>query len=140
MRSGTQDLGISAARADALFASALQRSEEPSAAQVRQAIAAAIRAFGARGCAALVAHEYGEHPETAAQRMRWAHAVVEEAGEVGGGSGAGRPGPAPGRTTDVFRYLPRGMICELPWRSSGCAQLHSPTWLPSGSVKTANRP
>ena len=84
MRSGTYHLSISAARADALFASMLQRSEEPSAAQVRQAIAAAIRAFGARGCAALVAQEYGEHPETAAQRMQWARAAVEVADEVGG--------------------------------------------------------
>lgn len=92
MRSGTQNLGISAARADALFASALQRSEEPSAAEVRQAIATAIRAFGARGCAALVAQEYGEHPETAALRMRWARAVVEGAGELGGGGCSARPG------------------------------------------------
>jgi len=45
-------------------------------AQVRQAIAAAIRMFGARGCAARVAQAYGEHPETAVVRMRWARAVV----------------------------------------------------------------
>ena len=76
MRSTTNHLSISTARADALFVSALQRSEEPSAAQVQQAIAAAIRAFGARGCAARVAQAYGEHPETAAPRMRWARAVV----------------------------------------------------------------
>jgi hypothetical protein len=59
------DLGISAARADALFASALQRSEEPSPRQVRQAIAAALGAHGPHGCAARVAQAYGEHPETA---------------------------------------------------------------------------
>ena len=76
MRSGTYHLSIGTARADALFASALQRSDEPSAEQVRQAIAAAIRAFGARGCAARVAQAYGEHPETAVLRMRWARAVV----------------------------------------------------------------
>jgi hypothetical protein len=76
MRSTTYHLSISTARADALFVSALQRSEEPSAAQVQQAIAAAIGAFGARGCAARVAQAYGEHPETAAPRMRWARAVV----------------------------------------------------------------
>jgi len=70
MRSTTYHLSISTARADALFVSALQRSEEPSAAQVQLAIAAAIRAFGARGCAARVAQEYGEHPETAVPRMR----------------------------------------------------------------------
>ena len=38
MRSALYDLSISAARADALFASALQRSDEPSAVQVEQAI------------------------------------------------------------------------------------------------------
>ena len=76
MRSTTYYLSISTARADALFVSALQRSEEPSAVQVHQAIAAAIRAFGARGCAARVAQAYGEHPETAVLRMRWARAVV----------------------------------------------------------------
>ena len=82
MRSTTHHLSISTARADALFVSALQRSEEPSATQVREAIAAAIRVFGARGCAALVAQAYGEHPETAAPRMRWARAVVEGRGEI----------------------------------------------------------
>ena len=79
MRSATNHVSISAARADALFASALQRSDEPSAAQVRQAIAAAIGAFGARGCAARVAQAYGEHPETAVLRMRWARAAITSA-------------------------------------------------------------
>ena len=77
MRSTTHHLSISTARVDALFVSTLQRSGEPSAMQVREAIAAAIRKFGARGCAALVAEAYGEHPETAVPRMRWARAVVE---------------------------------------------------------------
>ena len=76
MRSATHHLSISTARAEALFASALQRSDEPSAAQVQQAIAAAVRAFGTRGCAARVAQAYGEHPETAVPRMRWARAAV----------------------------------------------------------------
>ena len=76
MQSATYHLSISAARADALFASPLQRSDEPSAEQVRQAIAAAVRAFGARGCAAVVAQAYGEHPETAVRRMRWARTAV----------------------------------------------------------------
>ena len=82
MRSTTYDLTISTARADALFASALQRSDQPSAAQVHQAIAAAIATFGIRGCAARVAQAYGEHPETAAPRMRWARAVVEGRGGI----------------------------------------------------------
>jgi hypothetical protein len=79
MRSATYDLTISTARADALFASALQRSDEPTVAQVHQAIAAALAAFGIRGCAARVAQAYGEHPETAAPRMRWARATVARA-------------------------------------------------------------
>ncbi len=89
MRSATYHLSIGGARADALFASALQRSDEPSAAQVRQAVASAIRAFGTRGCAARVAQAYGEHPETAVARMRWARAAVAGA--------FARTGPAPPR-------------------------------------------
>jgi hypothetical protein len=84
MRSTPFDLSISAARADALFASALQRSDEPSALQVRQAIAAATRALGDLGCAARVAQEFGEHPETAVTRMRWARTAV--VGAFGGSS------------------------------------------------------
>ena len=76
MRSATYDPSISTVRADALFASALQRSDEPGAAQVDQAIAAAVRAYGTCGCAARVAQEYGEHPETAAARMRWDRTAV----------------------------------------------------------------
>jgi len=79
MRSPANDLTISTARADALFASPLQRSDEPSPAQVQQAIAAALAAFGIRGCAARVAQAYGEHPETAVPRMRWARAAVTRA-------------------------------------------------------------
>jgi hypothetical protein len=84
---------ISTVRADALFASALQRSDEPSAAQVDQAIAAAVRAFGTCGCAARVAQAYGEHPETAIMRMRWARATVTSASEGAGPRPAHRPAP-----------------------------------------------
>ena len=52
MRSATCHLSISTVLADALFASAVQRSDEPSAAQIHQAIAAAVRTSGTRGCAA----------------------------------------------------------------------------------------
>jgi hypothetical protein len=73
------DLSISAVRADALFASALQRSDEPSAGQVRRAVAAAIGTLGDVGCAARVAQAYGEDPETAVARMCWARAAVASA-------------------------------------------------------------
>src|SRR3954467_5554303 len=82
MRSATYDLTSSSARADALFASPLQRSDEPSPAQVHQAITAAVAAFGIRGCAARVAQAHGEAPETPVRRSRWARAAV--AGTSGG--------------------------------------------------------
>jgi hypothetical protein len=87
-------LSIRAVQADALFVSGLQRCEEPSVAQARQAVAAAIWAFGRSGCAGRVAQEFGDHPETAVMRMRWARAVVREAfadsaAEPGSRAGAG---------------------------------------------------
>jgi hypothetical protein len=72
-------LSVGAVQADAIFASGLQRGDELSADQVRQAIAEAIRAFGYSGCAGQVAQEFGDHPETAVIRMRWARAVAREA-------------------------------------------------------------
>jgi hypothetical protein len=92
MRSATYDLTITSARAEALFASPLQRSDEPSSAQVRQAIAAAVAAFGIRGCAARVAQAYGEYPETAVLRMRWACAAVADTS----GSACAEPACLPG--------------------------------------------
>jgi hypothetical protein len=76
MRSSTHHLSITAVRAEALFVSAVQRSDEPSAEQIRGAITAAVRAFGSAGCAARVAQAYGDHPETAVIRMRWARTAV----------------------------------------------------------------
>jgi hypothetical protein len=67
---------IHAFNADALFASALQRSEELSISTIRDAVAAALLAYGADGCAGRVAQEFGDHPETAVARMRWARAAV----------------------------------------------------------------
>jgi hypothetical protein len=70
--------GASGVWADALFASVLQRSDNPSASQVRRAIAAAVHAYGGLGCIQRVAQEFGDHPETAVDRMRWARAVADE--------------------------------------------------------------
>jgi hypothetical protein len=69
-------LSAEATPADALFASALQCSDKPSPGQVRQAIAAAVVTYGGSGCAARVAQAFGERPETAVTRMRWARAMV----------------------------------------------------------------
>ena len=67
-----------AAWAEALFVSMLQCSDRPSTGQARQAIAAAIHAYSGRGCAERVAQEFGDHPESAVVRMRWALAVASE--------------------------------------------------------------
>ena len=85
---------ITALGADALFVSALQCSEAPSTGQVRQAVEGAVRAFGASGCAARVAQEFGDHPETAAARMRWARAAAQSA--------FGDLVPAPRRSPDLI--------------------------------------
>jgi hypothetical protein len=70
---------ISASWADAVFGSGLQRRDEPSAGQVRQAVVPAIRAFGCSRCAGRVTQEFGDHPETAVVRMRWARGLAREA-------------------------------------------------------------
>jgi hypothetical protein len=67
-------------RAEALFTSSLQPSDRPTSAQVRAAIVTSLRTHrGIRGCAAALAAEYGEHPETATARMRWALDVAAAA-------------------------------------------------------------
>ena len=67
------------ARRVALFASGLQRSDAPGAAMVAEAIKATVRQFGIHGCVRRMAQEFGDHPEAAAERMRW---ICQLAGEV----------------------------------------------------------
>ena len=68
---------LTAARAEALFVSDVSAASIPTPAESREAIRRALlRHGGVRGCAAAVAAEYGDHPETAAPRMRWARQVV----------------------------------------------------------------
>jgi hypothetical protein len=86
MRYAPCDLSPDTDRAAALFASSLQCSDQPSATQIRQAVITVTSTLGRTGCAAQVAQEYGEHPETAPARMRWARAAV--AGAFGGSSGS----------------------------------------------------
>lgn len=66
-----------AARCEALFASDLQASQHPDHGAVRTAIEASFDTLGAQGCAARVAQEFGDHPETALTRMRWARHECE---------------------------------------------------------------
>ncbi len=70
-------LDVNAVRCEALFASHLQRSDQPTPADVRLAIIRTVRDLGNSGCAARVAQEFGDHPEVAAQRMQWARRLVD---------------------------------------------------------------
>ena len=64
------------ARREALFVSALQPSDTPTADMIAGAIIFAMQRFGPRGCAAQMAQEFGEHPEAAAARMQWARELA----------------------------------------------------------------
>jgi hypothetical protein len=78
--SAEETYGTSAAiRAEALFVSTLQSSESPSPDQVRRAVATTLQRLGIRGCAAQLAGEFGEHPDTAVARMAWALATIRTA-------------------------------------------------------------
>ncbi len=65
-------------RTEALFVSHLQRSQHPSAESIRATVAATVDRLGPGGCAALVAQEFGEHPEVAVRRMTWALRTVRD--------------------------------------------------------------
>ena len=69
-------LNIYTVRCEALFASAVQSSERPSSHRLQEAISQTVRRLGSRGCAAVVAQEFGDHPEVAVPRMRWAREQV----------------------------------------------------------------
>jgi hypothetical protein len=65
-----------AVRAEALFLSPLQPSGSPSPEQIRRTVTTTLQRLGARGCAAQVAGEFGDHPDTAVARMSWALATI----------------------------------------------------------------
>jgi hypothetical protein len=64
-------LNLNEAVCEALFASSLQPSEAPTAEAVAAAIGHTVRQLGPAGCSNHVAQEFGDHPETAVERMRW---------------------------------------------------------------------
>ena len=66
-------------RTEALFVSHLQRSQEPTAELIREAVTATVGRLGESGCAELVALEFGEHPDCALGRMQWARRAVRNA-------------------------------------------------------------
>jgi hypothetical protein len=78
-------------RCEALFASALQRSDALTAEAVSEAISQAVRVLGATGCASRMAQEFGDHPEEASARMRWARQIL---GDLSGSRPPSSPSPS----------------------------------------------
>jgi hypothetical protein len=70
---------LAAVRAEALFASTMQASGPAAPDQVRRAVATTLQRWGVRGCAARMAGEFGDHPDTAVARMNWALATIQSA-------------------------------------------------------------
>ena len=64
---------------EALFVSDVQRSQDPTEEVIRATVTATVDRLGRDGCAALVAQEFGEHPDCALGRMRWARHAVRSA-------------------------------------------------------------
>jgi len=64
---------------EALFASALQPSDRPTAEMITEAIGRTVRRLGAGGCVSRMAQEFGDHPEAAAGRMRWVRQLARAA-------------------------------------------------------------
>ena len=65
-------------RAEALFTSDLSTGEPLDPPTVERVIRQSLTAHGGiHGCAAEMAAAYGDHPETAATRMRWALSIAD---------------------------------------------------------------
>jgi hypothetical protein len=63
-------------RCRALFASSLQRSDAPGPGAVAEAIRVTVQQLGTDGCTGQMAQEFGDHPEAAAERMRWVRSLL----------------------------------------------------------------
>jgi hypothetical protein len=73
-------LTVHEARCAALFVSGLQRSDGPNGDAVAEAASRKMRQLGVPGCVALMAQEFGDHPEAAMDRMRWIRQLVRDLG------------------------------------------------------------
>ena len=107
------------ARAAALFASDLPYQWHPGEAAVEAAISSALTAWGGvDGCVSALAAAYGDHPETAVLRMKWARQTIDAM-----------------RSTAAWTP-PAGTSQSSPPRYSRSAGLRSPS-PPNGSPGTS---
>ena len=115
-------LNVHGARCAALFASGLQPSDAPTPEALAEVISRTVRRLGIAGCASRMAQEFGDHPETAASRMRWIRQLISE-------TPAAHPVPIAPSVPTAPPILPG----QQPSRPSG--------WLPSpGPDVHATRP
>ena len=70
------DVPVQDLRSEALFVSHLQRSQQPTPESIRAVVLDTVGRLGEARCAELVAQEFGEHPDCALGRMRWARRAV----------------------------------------------------------------
>jgi hypothetical protein len=143
MRTATRFISSDSLRCEALFVSPLQPSDRADLAQVEAAILAAVRRFGDGGVAERVAQEFGDHPETAVARMRWARAAAGTPARAAAGTPAraaagtrrrrvrrGLSPPARSRAATA-----PGSTGTTPWPRAGTAPRSSPA-SPGGSAGT----
>lgn len=74
---------------EALFASSLQATDAVSAEVATAEIRRTIQRLGPEGCASRMAQEFGDHPEEARDRMRWARRVAGGLSPAVGGPALG---------------------------------------------------
>jgi hypothetical protein len=93
---GPARAAVTGARHAALFASGLQRSDVPTAVMAAEAITATVLRFGIHGCLSRMAQEFGDHPDAAAERMRWiCQLTAQMPAWPQRPAGAGHPGSRP---------------------------------------------
>jgi hypothetical protein len=104
---------------EALFASDVQPSQRAQPREVRAAVRRTIRVIGVSACAARVAQEFGDHPDTAVTRMRWARDAVSVAYRANGRSRAPAPlRPPSARTPVVSAPLVSAPMVSAPLASA----------------------
>jgi hypothetical protein len=69
---------VNEAVCEALFASPLQPSEMLTGERVAHAMGSTVRRLSVAGCTCRVAEEFGNHPEEAADRMRWIRQLTSD--------------------------------------------------------------
>ena len=103
----------------ALFVSELQQSDNPTTNMVAEAITRTMQRFGTDGCAGQMAQEFGDHPDTACDRMRWVRQLAARAGLPDGPqplTGEHLAGKALGGTPAAGCSQP-DLNGALPWES-----------------------